>query len=411
MATWQDKIDNVIFTITTGDGKVFYPLWRNASKNTEFNTTGFDFINVPGTLYERKENRGSAFPLQFFFDGADCLDKAEAFETAAKDKRIWTVLHPFYGTIKGQPVSIGRVDTLNFVEINVDFWESIDVDYPNANYSVKDNTFAKKTDVLENCADSFSSKPVFESSDIVKSKDTVKQFASTIEPVVTSGIGLDDALYTEYQYYASVALKAVDNLLSNSNGYIKSVQDLLGLPARIETSVTVRLDGYKRAYGNIKTTLTTIADKLGFESNGGAIIANYCDAAVNPIDTDYTTMPQVQQAATDLMQMYTDYVATLDEAAVSIYDTSDTYQADASVQSEIYGIVMYTIANLQQLAFNAQQERIVYTDNDTNIILLVHRYLGLDVLDENIDKFREINGIKLNELFNIRKGRKIIFYI
>jgi len=291
MATWQDKIDNVTFTITTGDGKVFYPLWRNATKNTEFNTTGFDFINVPGTLYERKENRGSAFPLQFFFDGADCLDKADAFETAAKDKRIWTVLHPFYGTIKGQPVSIGRADTLNFVEINVDFWESIDVDYPNANYSVKDNTFARKNEVLDDCADNFASKPVFESSDIVSSKDTVKQFSASIEPAITANPEADADLYTQYQYNVSVALKAADNLLNDANGYIRAVQNLLNSPSQIETSISIRLAAYKRAYGNIKSILETIADKLGFESHGAAIIANYCDAAVNPVDGDYTTMP------------------------------------------------------------------------------------------------------------------------
>jgi len=408
---WNDNIENIKFTITTGDGKSFFPLWRESAKNTEFNTTGFDFIDVPGTLYERKQYRGSNYPLQFFFDGSDCLDVALEFEISARDKRPWTVLHPMYGSIKGQPTSLGRVDSLNFVAINVDFWESIDVDYPNSNFSVKDNTLFKKTNVLDSCAESFSNKPVFAPEDIVSSKDTVKQFSASIEPVITSNPLYADSLYTEYQYTNAVALKASDNLLTDAFGYITATQALLNLPSRIDTSITVRLNGYKSAYSKIKGILDTIADKLGFESHGGAIIANYADAAVNPTDTDYTTMPEVQQAATDLIVMYNDYVSTLDNASVGIYDTENTYQPDPTVQTQIYDLVMYTVANLYETAFNAQQERVVYTDSDTNIILLVHRYLGMDVADENIDRFRLINNIKLNELFNIKKDRRIIYYV
>lgn len=411
MANWEDRISNIKFSITTGDGKIFYPLWRDSVKNTDFNTTGFNFINVPGTLVERKERQGSVYPLTFYFDGADNIEKAKEFEISARDRRPWTVTHPIYDTIKGQPTSLGRTDSLNITEITVNFWESIDVDYPNSNFSVKDNTLAKKDDVLASAAQSYSDKPVFEPEDIVKVKDNNVNISSSFDNVITSNPLYADALYTEYQYATALAMKSSDKLLDNAFDSIVATQALLNIPSRIETSVSVRLNAYKQAYGKIKDIIDTVADKLGFESNGGAVIANYADAAVNPVEGDYTTMPEVQQAASELLAMYDDYVRVLDDASVSIYDINDTFQPDPLLQSQLYDIVMYTIGNLQQLAFEAQQERVVYTDKNTNLILLVHQYLGLDTNDENIERFRIINNIKLEELFRIRKDRRIIYYI
>lgn len=77
------------------------------------------------------------------------------------------------------------------------------------------------------------------------------------------------------------------------------------------------------------------------------------------------------------------------------------------MQAQLNDLVIDAIGNLQVLAFEAKQERIVYTEKDSNLILLVHRYIGLDTEDKNLDNFRKINSIKNDELFLIPKGRKL----
>ena len=57
--------------------------------------------------------------------------------------------------------------------------------------------------------------------------------------------------------------------------------------------------------------------------------------------------------------------------------------------------------------FGAKKEYIVVVPKDTNVILLTHRYLGLDADDKNIDTFVKTNNIHFNELFSIKKGRMI----
>ena len=108
--SWQERL-NTEFTITTGDGKTFYPDWKVAEKNIEFNSTKYDFINVAGSLVVRKEPQGANYPLVFYFQGENCIDIANEFEESARDKRIWTIEHPFYGVIEGQPIVTGKQNT------------------------------------------------------------------------------------------------------------------------------------------------------------------------------------------------------------------------------------------------------------------------------------------------------------
>ena len=109
--------------------------------------------------------------------------------------------------------------------------------------------------------------------------------------------------------------------------------------------------------------------------------------------------------------MYDDYLAKLDELKVSIYDVNKSFNPDPSVQLELSSLVKYTIANLYALSFNAKREKIINVEKDTNPILLVHRYIGMDKNDEHLQNFIVTNKIKLKELFLIKKGREVRFTI
>ncbi|MNX97420.1 hypothetical protein D3C86_1297850 [compost metagenome] len=148
-----------------------------------------------------------------------------------------------------------------------------------------------------------------------------------------------------------------------------------------------------------------------FESQGATCIASYCNAVVNPIEGDYKLITELDKVSTDLVTMFEDYKNRLDGASVSIYDTTNYWQPDPIVQNNLSELVNYTNSNLYDLGVDSQQERIVYLDKDTNVILLAHRYLGLDTNDENLELFIEINNIKFRELFRLKKGRKIKYYV
>lgn len=119
---WKERVDNIKFSIETGDGKIFYPLYKGGEKGKEFNTSSFEFINVYGTLVDRKKPKSGVYPLVFWFQGADNIDQAAEFDISSDDPRPWTVTHPFYGTIKGHPINIKYDDSnLNITEVTIPF--------------------------------------------------------------------------------------------------------------------------------------------------------------------------------------------------------------------------------------------------------------------------------------------------
>lgn len=404
--SWQNKLENIQFTIKTGDGKEWKPLWKSGEKSKEFNTSIYDFIDVPKSLVERKQPKSSKYPLTFWFDGENHVDTAEDFERSAEDKRYWTITHPYYGTIKGQPLSISRNDNnLNITEISVDFWESIVFDYPKSNLSIQDNTLVKKNEILGSAATSYSGRKVQEVADIQKNKEANLQMAKAFNNLQT------DETYSDYQNALSQAQKANDNLLNDSFDAIFKSEQLLNLPSTYEKKVIDKINGYISAYNGIKRVLNSVSDKLFFESIGASTLASYCNASVNyQFGVDYTVATEVEQVASNLISIYEDYLQTLDNASTSNYEIETNYQPNATVQTQLNELVLYTLANIYNLVFEAQQERIVYTTKETNIVLLTHRYLG-SASDENIETFRQINNIKLKELFRIKKERKIKYYV
>lgn len=404
--SWQDKLQNIQFSIKTGDGKEWFPLFKTGEKSKEFNTSIYDFIDVPKSLVERKQPKSSKYPLTFWFDGENHIETAEEFENSANDNRYWTITHPYYGTIKGQPLSITRNDVnLNITEISIDFWESIVFDFPKSNLSIQDNTLVKNESILDSCAVSYSGRKVQSTEDIQKNKDATLLIAKSFEKLQ------GDDTFSEYQNAVSTALKANDKLLNDSFDAILKTQVLINLPSSYERTVKDKISAYKSVFSSLNTILNTVADKLFYESMGASSISCYCNASVNyQFGVDYVTASEVESVASDLIQIYDSYLQLLDSASTSNYLVEVGYQPNPIVQTQLNDLVMYTLANLYNLAFEAQQERIVYIEKDTNIVLLTHRYLGL-ASDENIEIFRQINDIKLKELFKIKKGRKIKYYV
>lgn len=400
--SWENRIENIEFKIITGDGRVFTPLWKTAEKEKEFNTSSFQFINVYGTLVDRKKPQSSKYPLVFYFQGADNIDQADAFEVSADDPRPWKITHPFYGTISGQPLSIKRNDSsLNITEITVPFWESIEADYPAINFGTKDNTRDKQQAIYIYAAESYTNNLIVAPIDIDKQKQSLAEMASETKELQ------DNTTYGQFENFLNKGFKAIDNLLEDPLNAIEQIQNFLELPSRYERAIEGRIGSYENIYYRLKDTIRTLADKKYFEVIGSSVIASMSVTASSPEEGDYVLITDVEKMSNKLASVYSDYLNTINEISVSIYDVNNAYTPDPLVQSELSSLVQYTIAGLYELAFQTKRERIIYTDKKTNVFLLVHRYLGLDEDGENIKNFIQTNDIKLNELFSIEKGREI----
>lgn len=404
--SYYEQIENTAFSIETGESSLFFPLWKGGQKDVEFNTSQFDFINVTGTLTDRKKPRSPFFNLTFWFQGENYLDEAKRFEVAAADSRPWTIEHPIYGVVKGQPLSLKRNDdNLNIVEFSVPFWESIEADYPFTNFSIKDNTREKRAQVYALASLAYKTNNHVSAIDVSKLKISVTDMSGAMKSMQ------DNTTYSEFQNQLNKALKSIDNLLDDPFNAIQNVQAFLDLPTTYSQVLEARLSSYEAIYSRLESTIKSVADKKYFESISASLIASFSVVLVTPLTNDYVLISDVFNASQRLASLYSRYLTKLDEVKVSIYDVNNSFNPDASVQTELSSLVQYTIANLYKLSFDAKREKIVVVDKDTNPILLVHRYIGLDADDEKLANFVKTNDIKLRELFLIKKGREVKFQI
>ena len=402
---WKERLENIKFTIKTGDGSVYYPLWRDSVKSTKLNFAKYDFINVRGSFIDRKESESGSFPLNFYFTGEDNLDQAKAFENSAKDKRLWTITHPFYGTLSGHPTNIERNDnSFGNTEINVLFWESIADDYPEDSDSIPDEVEDRVVRLNSLGIQNYVSKAQPQTGDINDLKSSIEISAARFEP--------DSNSFNDYRALKNKALGDLNLLIQETLVAISTAQLVLSEPANFERNIRNKIDSVKAAYDEVKSTINqeNRQSKYYFESQAATLIANLAKSSVNPLLDDYILRSDIESVNSELLGLYNDYLTTIDTNQIPLENINDEYSPDIDLQSSLIDLVTYTSQSLFVLSFDARQERSIILEKDSNLIVLTHRFLGL-ASDENLEIFKRINKIGLSETYRVKKGRLITYYI
>lgn len=407
--SWPERIKQP-FVITTGDGKVFTPLWKSGETSKEFNAATFEFINLPGSLIDRKEVKARKFPLTFWFQGTDNIEQADAFDRSTNDPRAWKLQHPFYGTIIGQPLSINRNDnTYNATEITVDFWETITGNIlPKAVVSMPDVTNGLFDVFTGASAIEYAAKADLKPADVSQVNSLAQKINAQITKVLTA------VNYNDYQLAANAMFAAINNMILAPAPAITSIHNVIRQPALFELAVKTRITLMSAIIGSIADLLKnkpTANNKAFYESTAGAAISTMALAMVNPQPGDYNTRNDIAAASLSLSGIYTNYLQALDGAYVPVNDPLNGFSAGNGTQTQLQSLVISTISNLNTLAFSAKQERITTLDKDSNLIVLTHKYMGLDAPDANLETFRTLNNIRNKELFLIKKGRLIKYLV
>lgn len=387
---------------------MFYPDWKNGETSKEFNVSVFDFINQPGSLIDRKQVKSRKFPLTFWFQGENNIDQANSFDISAEDPRYWIVRHPFYGDIFGQPVSISRNDqNYNCTEITVDFWESIVTDFPDVEIDGSGESI--------NRVDAYHvASPLDYGAKVdLKPQDASIMLTNVSKMDALIAKSMDAINYSEFQQLRVTMFNAVDDAIFAPVDAMSAIQAVLLIPSQLYTNVSYRIDLIKGIYGGFLDSLLLNNDpntKAFFEAAAGYAVAALANTLLNPITSLYATRQEVINAATSLIDLYNNYLSAINTAYVSINNTTGAYSSSFNTQNTLQTVVFQSLVGLNQIAFSAKQERIVMVQTDTNLIVLTHKYMGLDPLDINIETFRKINNIKNNRLFLIPKGTQIKYY-
>jgi hypothetical protein len=324
------------------------------------------------------------------------------------------LLYNYYGTINGQPTSLTRNDeSYGNVSFSVDFWETITEISPVKRTSVKDVLRVKSASLVDNSARIYASKSKPEPVNVSEVKFTSEKNFSLIDKVAElKEVGSEKT--SAFKLKKNKSLNSLDKLIEEPFEVLKSINGVLFSAYDFDISKDIKLGLYGEMYEEIKNLLLLNSDKSTkayFEAVEAVILISLANSLTNPIEGDFLSRSDVLSSAQFLNDLYQDYLLTLDNIQVGFDSVENSFFASAEVQNDLQDIVLRSLDSLYDLAFESKQERTVVLDSDTDLFLLVHKYIGLDSEDLNLEKFRQLNKIKYKKLFLVKKGTSVKYLV
>lgn len=409
--SWLEKI-NQDFTITTGEGSEWKVLWRRTGRDTEYNIAQWDFSNLSGSLVVRGKPKGRQFPIEIVFQGENHLDTAAAFDKAAADPRAWTIAHPLYGTLKVQPLSLSFDDTMvNVTTVRGMVVETIIEDAPKTSIAPSDKILAIKSITDSQLSTSFATE-VPQPRTVVVQKMRTNILATYNQGVKKLSTSLDAEAYYNSFNNANTFINNISTGLAAPLDALQSVGTFLSAPVSFAEGVESRISLFVSQLAALRANLTNILErpfKKLFEHNSGTLISSMAASTVT--NASYSNRKAALSVAQSLGNAYSQYIIDLDTLQNANGGNPANYVADPYAIRSLDQLVNLAISNLFSIADGSKQERITYLEEDSNIITAAYEYWGLKPDDSTLDEFIAVNEITLDEMLQLRKGRRIIYYV
>lgn len=403
--SWVEEI-NTGLVIVTGDGNQYRPKWLNVTILDEYNIAEFDFPEVEGTLVTRRKARGGKYNLEVYFDGEDYLEVLKVFRTSTKDSRPWTVTHPFYGQITVQPLSLQfDLSKYNSAQVTGTIMETITQDNPQVTADPKDLILSKSQQVEFTFISSFTNSVSLSAADLI-------QLTSNTDSMYESAKGIAGSNEESEDYFNlyQAALSAIDDAVDEPENAITKMQAFMTAPGAFGVDVKTRIDTLANQLDTLANTVDNIVDKTGskiYENNVGILLTAMCVAASS--GTGLLSRLDVVYVMDIIFGYYNTYITNLDSLQSANNGNTTSYVPDHDPIFQLTDLVDFTITNLVTVALSAKQERVLYLEEDSNVVVLTHRFYGLS--DSTIDYFIKTNNIGRLELLTVRKGRRLVYYI
>lgn len=424
--SWQESVQSELI-IKTGDGLSYKPLWKNTcAKEIEYNIAQFDFPKVKGSKIDRGTPMATKFNLDIYFQGEDHLVTARNFEVSASDSRPWQISHPIYGSILVQPTGLNfDYSGFNVTQITGKLFETLGSAGLETTIVPQDKIAADKEALDETIVQGFNAEmELLRARELTPSDIATRDLIlSTRQVTVLKGInkalydiGVKSVKITEdagtYLNRYNVANASINQGISQASSLMTNLQAVINFPSQMVNTVQVRVGVLQAQFETLRANITGItrqSDKSNYQATGATLVSSMCTNAVN--GTDYKTRNEVLEQIDNIQGMHDQFLSDMDLIQTDNGGDEQSFVGNSDVMTGLDDLVKFTLANLDQVALNAKQERIVILDEDSNAVILAHRFYGLTADDSTIQQFINNNKIFLNEILQIKKGRKLSFYI
>lgn len=407
--SWITRITQQMI-IRTGDGIEYEPQWMNASYDQRYNFNLFNYINVPGSQINQEEPQSRRFNLEIHFIGDNHIDIGEQFRISAGDRRPWTIIHPYYDEITVHPIRL-RFDhrRYNVTTITGVVVETIADRFPRETADTELVLQLQKDEVDELAALTFEDQTeTITASEINDISDSIEQIETNSNTI------LDEANQIEFRNRVLNAQRDLTNVTTEPLQFLRTLQSTINFPSTVAVGVRARVDNLVETFERVVESLANVTGlsrnrKVYGESSGSTIISALITASTT--NRDIQTRGEIEDLIDVIVNAYERYLTVLDGFETTTQTQLNSYAADPNTQNQLSQFMYFALSALIDISLDSQQEITVVNEADSNVIILTHRFYGLDDNDQNLDRFIETNNISLEELLLVPKDREVVYYV
>lgn len=407
--SWINEITAEL-TITTGDGVEYKPQYLVARKIVEYNVAEFNYPNVPGSKVDRNMPKGTRHRFVFFFQGENHLAEMKAFEKSANDRRPWTISHPFYGRLTVHPLSIEYDPTkINTTKVTGDFIETITQITPTSTVDAKQRIINKVVQLSETTVADISRRLVVSQPDINQMSANVSDLSTLAEDIEKTQ---DET--NGYKDQLAKANGAILNAFANIGNAVAQMNAFINYPFQFTASVGSRINLLRNQFLKLAETVTNLTSgnsKEIYLANSTGLTGALCRTSVSPTEGDYPNADEVLGVLGIVLDTYSELIDNLDSLQTGTGGEQDGFVPNFNTLLDLDNLVNLTASELMQVALNAIQKRTLILEQDSNAIILAHRFYGPSSDDSNLERFMDQNNIGISEMLAIKKGREIVYYV
>ena len=411
---WTDRIRAAAYTSPSGSRYTF--LYDDVHKEFDRKTSSYNFADADGTYVQDLGRTGRRLPMRFIFSGENYDVDANNFELALAESGVAILEHPMYGTINVVPFgSVKRTDRLksgsNQANIDVVLWETIGVIYPTPQGDAAAAVAEAITDFGSIGADSF--KNAMSLGSIVEqalAKNPVAQglqaFKSGLQKVADAQADTQRALDAVFNSIND----SLDTLIGDPLTLAFQTSIMIGTPARSLALITDKL----KAYADLARSIFGKKDAVREPSLDTSSENNYnidylfatnavVGMALSSINNQFETKTGALSAADEILTVFNELKDWQDAnlESLEVIDTGETYQALQKVVALVSGFLV-------EISFTLLQEKRIVLDRDRGLVELVGELYG--EVDPKLDFFINSNNLTGDEIFELPRGREIVYY-
>lgn len=427
---WKERIgdSNIIFT-SPETSTEFTAKWVNSSKIVDKKLGLFDYPNIQGTVSQDLKSTSNKFSIVFRFTDYENNDlyARDFFAIAAKESGQWTIIHPVYGLLGLQLVSMSESKTSiegGFTELSTEWIESIDEDtlltarelagLLDGQCSIVqlnsieqfvelcDQSSKALRSTIENTVDGIENVVDFVLSPLFAIENTVSSAITSIKLAIQGSIDAVSLPLSELagqiQNLINIPLLAVQDTKARINKYASLRSALTNLLPGEDSAITPTWASDLEKRNNIVTAeLASVSSIVAFSQ-------------ILLTSNDITNRVQALDLAQQLLDEFSDLVDKYDEQQEAQESAliEEQYFSNSSVYNDLVTLVGLSLQYLLSLISTLKIEKKITLKNPrATVEVCISEYGTLDKYDDLISH----NNLKGSEILWLPTGKEIVLYV